>query len=65
MAAKNEKSEEKPARNTKKINVWLTAEQIEWLKKDADGASAAVRALITEAIALENLAKSVKTKKRK
>jgi hypothetical protein len=59
MAAK-ETSEEKPPRNTKKLNVWLPPDQIDWLK-DKGGASAAVRALITEAINMENLAKSVKS----
>lgn len=64
MAPKKPKTEEKPARNTQKLNVWLTAQQIEWLKKDKEGPSAAVRALITEAIGLENLAASVRRKKR-
>ena len=65
MAAKKQMTEEKPARNTRKLNVWLTAEQIAWLKKDKDGASAAVRALITEAVGLENLVKSLKSRKKK
>jgi hypothetical protein len=45
--------------------VWLSAEQIEWLKTDKAGPSAAVRALITEAINLDNLRKSVKSGKKK
>ncbi len=53
MAAKKEAK-------TQKLNVWLTLEQIEWLKKDKEGPSAAVRALITETINMEGLAKSVK-----
>ncbi len=57
--------EEKQPSKTQKLNVWLLPEQIEWLKRDKDGPSAAVRALITEAINLENLAKSVKAKKSK
>lgn len=65
MAANKPKADEKPARNTQKLNVWLTAEQIAWLKKDKEGASAAVRALITEAIGLENLAASLKKKKKR
>ena len=65
MAVKKEATEEKPPRNTQKLNIWLTAEQIAWLKKDKDGASAAVRALITEAVGLENLAKSLKSRKKK
>lgn len=64
MAAKKPKADEKPARNTQKLNVWLTAQQIEWLKKDKEGPSAAVRALITEAIGLENLAASVRKKRK-
>lgn len=56
--------EEKPPRKTTKLNVWLSPEQIAWLKKDKEGPSAAVRALITEAMNMENLAKSVKKKRR-
>ena len=52
---------EKPGRKTQKLNVWLSPEQIDWLKSDKGGPSAAVRALITEAINLQNLAKSVKS----
>ena len=63
MAATKDPAEEKPPRNTKKLNVWLPPEQIEWLKEKG-GASAAVRALITEAINMENLVKSVKKKKK-
>ena len=59
MSAKDT-GEEKPPRNTKKLNVWLPPDQIDWLKEKG-GASAAVRALITEAINMENLAKSVKS----
>jgi hypothetical protein len=65
MAARKEKAEEKPARNTQKLNVWLTADQIAWLKKDKEGASPPVRALITQAIGLENLARSVASRKKK
>jgi hypothetical protein len=66
MAAKKKaEGEEKPARKTQKLNVWLPPEQIEWLKEDKGGASAAVRALISEAINLQNLAKSVKSGKKK
>jgi hypothetical protein len=64
MAAKKPKTGEKPARNTQKLNVWLTPQQIDWLKKDNEGPSAAVRALIIEAIGLENLAASVRKKRR-
>ncbi|HSP16055.1 MAG TPA: hypothetical protein VLV78_15020 [Thermoanaerobaculia bacterium] len=55
----------KPGRKTQKLNIWLTEQQIEWLKSDEGGPSAAVRALITEAINLENLAKSVKSGKKR
>jgi len=44
---------------TQRINVWLTPNQVEWLKTKKN-ASAEVRALITEAMNMENLAKSVK-----
>jgi hypothetical protein len=57
--------EEKPGRKTQKLNVWLTEQQIGWLKSDPGGPSAAVRALIAEAINLQNLAKSVKGGKKK
>jgi hypothetical protein len=46
-------------RGTRRIPIFLSEEQIAWLKRDKDGASAAVRALITEAMAMENLARSV------
>ena len=55
-------AEEKPPRGTQKVNVWLPPDQIEWLKSKG-GPSATVRALITEAINMENLAKSVRKKK--
>ena len=61
MAAKKKGAEEQPRRKTQKLNVWLSPEQIEFLKSDKGGPSAAVRALIIEAINLQNLAKSVKS----
>ncbi len=63
MAPRKQETEEKGGRKTQRLNVWLTPEQIEWLKKDKEGASAAVRALITEAINMERLAKSVRKKR--
>ncbi len=54
-------SGEKPGRQTQKVNVWLSPEQVEFLKSDKGGPSAAVRALITEAMNMRNLAKSVKS----
>ena len=61
MATKKADPDDKPGRKTQKLNVWLSPEQIEFLKSDKGGPSAAVRALITEAINLQNLAKSVKS----
>jgi hypothetical protein len=46
-------------KGTRRLPVFLSEEHIAWLKKDSKGASAAVRALIAEAMAMENLAKSV------
>ncbi len=64
MATK-QSSPGKAGRKTQKLNIWLSEQEIEWLRSDAGGPSAAVRALITEAINLENLAKSVKSGKKK
>jgi hypothetical protein len=44
---------------TERINVWLKPEQVEWLKSKKN-VSETVRALVTEAMNMENLAKSVK-----
>lgn len=46
-----------------RLNVFLTPEQLAWLKTKKN-ASAEVRALITEAMNMEALAKSVKKKKK-
>jgi hypothetical protein len=46
-------------RGTRRVPIFLSEEHVAWLKKDKDGASAAVRALIVEAMAMENLARSV------
>ena len=61
MATKAVKDPEEK-RGTRRLPIFLTEEQIAWLKKDKQGASAAVRALIAEAMAMENLAKSVAKK---
>jgi hypothetical protein len=61
MASKKTREEKPSGRKTQKLNVWLSPEQIEFLKSDKGGPSAAVRALITEAINLQNLTKSVKS----
>jgi hypothetical protein len=47
----------KRARTTEKLTVWLPPEQIAWLKEK--GASARIRALVTEAMNLDRLAESV------
>lgn len=60
-APKDTKAEESKGRKTQKLNVWLNPDQIEWLKEKG-GPSETVRALIAEAMALDNLAKSVKKK---
>ena len=63
MPSKKAASEdEKPGRKTQKLNVWLSPEQIEWLKTEKGGASVGVRALIVEAMNMQNLARSLKTK---
>jgi hypothetical protein len=66
MAVKGGKGVDgKKGKATERINVWLKPEQVEWLKRDPEGPSAAVRALIDEAVAMENLRKSVQSRKRK
>ena len=64
MASKKSAGEaaagEKRRRKNEKVNVFLSPEQIAWLETDKGGPSAAVRALITEAMNLDNLQKSVK-----
>ena len=67
MATKKKAATEKPAksgRKTKAVSVWLDPEQEAWLKIQPKGISITVRALVTEAINLENLVKSVKKRKR-
>ncbi len=66
MATKKPKDpapEGKKGRATQRINIFLTPEQIEFLKRDKDGPSGAVRAMIAEAMAMENLAKSVRKRR--
>lgn len=65
MPSSRDAGEEKQPPKTRKLNVWLLPEQIEWLKRDKDGPSSAVRALIVEAMNMENLVRSVKSGKRK
>ena len=47
------------ARKTEKVNVWLTAEQVAWLKSK-ENVSETVRAMVTEAMNLDRLKASVK-----
>ena len=49
-------------RKTEKINVWLTPEQVAWLKTKKN-VSETVRALVMEAMSIDALAASVKKKK--
>lgn len=46
-------------RKTEKVNVWLTPEQVAWLKTKKN-VSETVRAMVTEAMNLERLAQSIK-----
>lgn len=67
MATKKKASETKPAksgRKTKAVSVWLDPEQEAWLKNQPKGISVTVRNMVTEAMNLENLLKSVKKRKR-
>ncbi len=45
-------------RKTERINVWLTPEQVEWLKAKKN-VSETVRAMVTEAMNLDRLKESV------
>ena len=48
-------------RKTERVNVWLTPEQVTWLKTKKN-LSETVRAMVTEAMNLERLAQSVKAR---
>jgi hypothetical protein len=50
-------------KTTERVNVWLTPEQIEWLKTKKN-LSETVRAAVTEAMNLDRLKQSVKGKKK-
>jgi hypothetical protein len=52
------------ARKTEKVNVWLTPEQVAWLKAK-ENLSETVRAMVTEAMNLDRLKASLKTGKSK
>lgn len=51
-------------RKTERVNVWLTPEQVAWLKTKKN-LSETVRAMVTEAMNLERLAQSVKARSAK
>ena len=48
-------------RKTERVNVWLTPEQVAWLKTKKN-VSETVRAMVTEAMNLDRLAQSVKNR---
>jgi hypothetical protein len=48
-------------RKTEKINVWLTPEQVAWLKTKKN-VSETVRAMVTEGMSIDALAQSVQKK---
>ena len=50
-------------RKTERVNVWLTPEQVAWLKTKKN-LSENVRAMVTEAMNLERLAQSIKARKK-
>lgn len=51
-------------RKTEKVNVWLTPEQVAWLKTK-ENVSETVRAMVTEAMNLDRLKASVSKAKKK
>ena len=51
-------------RKTQKVNVWLTPEQLAWLKTK-ENVSETVRAMVTEAMNLDRLRDSVAAKGKK
>jgi hypothetical protein len=51
------------AKNTERIAVWLTPDQIAWLKAKKNS-SETIRNLVVEAMNMEKLALSVKKKKK-
>jgi hypothetical protein len=48
------------ARKTEKVNVWLTPEQVAWLKSK-ENVSETIRAMVTEAMNMDRLKASVKS----
>jgi hypothetical protein len=49
------------ARKTEKVNVWLTPEQVAWLKTK-ENLSETIRSMVTEAMNLDRLRASVTAK---
>ena len=49
-------------RKTERVNVWLTPEQVAWLKTKKN-LSETVRAMVTEAMNMERLKESIRKKK--
>ena len=50
-------------RKTERVNVWLTPEQVEWLKTK-ENSSETIRALVNEAMNIDRLKASVSAKKK-
>ncbi|HJT17545.1 MAG TPA: hypothetical protein VJ853_09165 [Thermoanaerobaculia bacterium] len=50
-------------RKTERVNVWLTPEQVQWLKTK-ENASETIRALVNEAMNIDRLRASVTPKKK-
>jgi hypothetical protein len=51
-------------RKTERVNVWLTPEQVQWLKTK-ENASETIRALVNESMNIDRLKASVSAKKKK
>ena len=63
-ATKRRNLEPKGAQKTRPVSIWLDPEQEAWLKDQPKGISVAVRSLVTEAMNLEILARSVKKRRK-
>lgn len=51
------------SRKTERVNVWLTPEQVQWLKTK-ENASETIRALVNEAMNIDRLKASISAKKK-
>ena len=58
------KPEPKGAGKTRPVSVWLDPDHEAWLKNQPKGISVVVRSLVTEAMNLEMLARSVKKRRK-